>query len=322
MSQPPAVPEHASAKVIALLNQKGGVGKTTSTVNIGAAMAEAGYRVCVVDMDPQAHLSLHLGLDGDSVGETVYDLMIEPSVTLAETLVQVRPNLSCVPSNIDLAALEGELAQEQDRNHRLIDKFAPHMQDFDFVLIDCPPSLGLLTLNALAMAQELLVPMQPHFLAMQGVGKLLQTVGLVCQEVNPALHVGGVILCMYENQSMHAREVVSDLENFFEQQRGSPEPWADAVVLRPAIRRNIKLAEAPSYGQTIFDYAPWCPGALDYRKLAERVVGLFGVVDPKVMPISETVHPQEMATPDDTEVTSGSLAVEPRVASDSDATDN
>jgi len=259
-------------RVIAFLNQKGGVGKTTSTVNVGAAMAEAGQRVCLVDMDPQSHLSLHLGIDGDAVGETVYDLMIDPDITLDDVLVKVRPNLSCVPSRIDLAALESELVSESDRHQRLIQNFEPAFEDYDYILIDCPPSLGLLTLNALALAQEVVVPMQGHFLAMQGVGKLLETVGLVCQGVNPELKVGGIILCMYEKQSSHVREVITELDEFFDEYRGSDTPWADARVLRPAIRKNIKLAEAPSFGQTIFDYAPWCPGALDYRTLAERLI--------------------------------------------------
>ena len=259
-------------RVIAFLNQKGGVGKTTSTVNVGAAMAEAGQRVCLVDMDPQSHLSLHLGIDGDAVGETVYDLMIDPDISLDDVLVKVRPNLSCVPSRIDLAALESELVSESDRHQRLIQNFEPAFDDYDYILIDCPPSLGLLTLNALALAQEVVVPMQGHFLAMQGVGKLLETVGLVCQGVNPRLKVSGIILCMYEKQSSHVREVITELDDFFDEYRGSDTPWADAKVLRPAIRKNIKLAEAPSFGQTIFDYAPWCPGALDYRTLAERLI--------------------------------------------------
>ena len=265
-------PASAGTKVIAFLNQKGGVGKTTSTVNIGAAMAEAGQRVCLVDMDPQSHLSLHLGIDGETVGDTVYELMLDPEVGLDDVLVKVRPNLVCAPSRIDLAALESELVSHSDRHQRLIQKFTPVLSEYDYILLDCPPSLGLLTLNALALAQEVIVPMQGHFLAMQGVGKLLETVGLVSQGVNPDLQVSGVVLCMYEKQSTHVREVVTELDEFFDEYRGSDAPWADAKVLRPAIRKNIKLAEAPSFGQTIFDYAPWCPGAIDYRTLAERLI--------------------------------------------------
>ncbi len=273
MSQPI---NHASAphpRVIALLNQKGGVGKTTSTVNIGAALAEMGKRVCLIDMDPQGHLSLHLGLDGESVGDTVYELLLEPDVPLEQVVVKVRPNLDCVPSKVDLAAAEIELANAPDRLKRLGDKFAPHMVDYDYILLDCPPSLGTLTLNALSMAQEVYVPMQAHFLAMQGFSKLLETVGEVCRnEVNTDLKVSGVILCMHEKHSTLVREVVGELDGFFEENRGNPLLSPFAKVLRPAIRKNIKLAEAPSFGQTIFDYAPWCPGALDYRTLAERII--------------------------------------------------
>ncbi|MEC8734290.1 MAG: ParA family protein, partial [Planctomycetota bacterium] len=217
-------------------------------------------------------------------------------------------------------------------------KFADGLRKFDYVLLDCPPSLGVLTLNALTMAQEVYVPMQAHFLAMQGVGKLFETVGLVCQGVNPDLKVSGVILCMHEKLSTHVREVVGELDDFFEEHRGSPLPWADARVLRPAIRKNIKLAEAPSFGQTIFDYAPWCPGAIDYRKLAERIVSGHleqavpastdgratspGPGPGKVMVEIDLDTPDEAdasaddepaaASPDPDPVVAGSLSVEPR----------
>ncbi|MCP4895070.1 MAG: ParA family protein, partial [Actinomycetales bacterium] len=138
--------------------------------------------------------------------------------------------------------------------------------------LDCPPSLGLLTLNALAAVDEVIVPMQAHFLALQGVGKLLETVRLVAAQVNPSLRVGGIALCMHETQSTHGKEVVAELDSFLSEATGSGLPWDGATVLRPAIRRNIKLAEAPSFGQSIFDYAPWCPGAIDYRKLAQRFI--------------------------------------------------
>jgi chromosome partitioning protein len=297
-------------------------------VNLGAAIALMGKRVCLVDMDPQSHLSLHLGIDGDSVGDTVYELLIEPDVHLENVLVKVRPNLVCVPSKIDLAALESELSQASDRHVRLAREFAPHMGDFDYILLDCPPSLGLLALNALAMATEIFVPMQGHFLAMQGVGKLLETVGLVCQSINPEIRVSGIILCMHEKQATHVREVVSELDDFFEEHRGGPVPWADARVLRPAIRKNIKLAEAPSFGQTIFDYAPWCAGAIDYRTLAERVVAQHeseSDSSAKPLPKPTAVEPREVSAQGDQQaeqeesrpaVEAGTLSVEPRESAD------
>ncbi len=264
-------------RLIALINQKGGVGKTTTTVNLAAAIAERGRRVLLIDLDPQAHATLHLGIDPAGEGRrTVYDLFVDEgpdaSVDVQSTIVEARPNLDLIPSVVDLAAAEVELADVEDRNRILARRLAGILPRYEFVLLDCPPSLGVLTLNALSIAREVIVPLQAHFLALQGVGKLLETVGLVARSVNPSLRVTGVVLCMHEPNISHQKEVVADLDAFFEAARGTAVPWNTCRVLRPAIRRNIKLAEAPSFGKTIFDYEPWCPGALDYRALAERLV--------------------------------------------------
>lgn len=256
----------------ALLNQKGGVGKTTTSCNLAAGISEEGRRVLAIDLDPQAHLSLHLGVDGETVGTTVYDLMVDPDADIDDAMVQVREKLWIIPASVDLAAAESELAGLPERNDLLRRRLEPVLDRFDYIILDCPPSLGLLTLNALAAVDEVIVPMQAHFLALQGVGQLLKTVGLVSAQVNPALKVGGIVLCMHETQSMHGREVVGEIDSFLAEAKGSGVPWDGAMVLRPAIRRNIKLAEAPSFGQSIFDYAPWCPGAIDYRKLAQRFI--------------------------------------------------
>jgi len=261
-------------RVIALMNQKGGVGKTTTTVNLGAALAARGQRVCLIDLDPQAHLSLHFGVNPDEVNLSVYDLFIDAGALAEEAVINVRPNIDVITSEVDLAAAEPELASMDDRQQILRWKFAPIAENYDVVLLDCPPSLGLLTMNALALADEVIVPMQAHFLSLQGVGKLLETVGLVCQGVNPELRVTGIILCMHEHQTTLAREIVADLEAFFEEARrsGGDVPWRDCRVLLPPIRRNIKLAEAPSFGQTIFDYEPNCKGAHDYLALADEIL--------------------------------------------------
>jgi chromosome partitioning protein len=257
---------------MALMNQKGGVGKTTTTVNLAAAFARAGRSTLIVDLDPQAHASLALGIDPGEIESSVYDLLLNPQVDLS-TIIRARSeNLHVLPAHTDLAAAEGELTTVQDRQRRLETALSRLGDTYEFILFDCPPSLGLLTLNALAAAREVIIPMQAHFLALQGVGKLLETIQLVSRAVNPRLKVGGVVLCMHDATSTHSKEVVADLEQFFESARRQEGPWRFARVLRPAIRRNIKLAEAPSFGQTIFEYAADAPGAADYSALAKQLL--------------------------------------------------
>jgi chromosome partitioning protein len=257
---------------IAIINQKGGVGKTTTAVNLAAALAECGRRVCVIDLDPQAHATTHLGVEPDGERPSVYDVLVN-NRPLAEVRCEVTDRLSLVGSDINLAAAEVELAGVVGREVILRDAFAQDAEPFDFVLMDCAPSLGVLTLNALSAANEVFIPLQPHFLALHGLGKLLETTALVAKRINPGLTVSGVIVCLYEATTRLAQEVVRDLETYLERSRGTNVPWADARVQKTRIRRNIKLAECPSFGQSIFGYAPKCPGAADYLSLAREVLG-------------------------------------------------
>ena len=257
---------------IAVLNQKGGVGKTTTTVNLSAALANTGKRVCVLDLDPQAHATTHLGLEPDGTLPSLYDVLVN-SKPLAEVRREADANLWLCPSDINLAAAEVELAGVVGREVILREALSHDSTDFDFMLMDCGPSLGVLTLNALASADEVFIPLQPHFLALHGLSKLLETTALVCRRINPKLKVTGVVICLYESQTKLASEVVNDLRGFLDKSRGANVPWAEAKVFDTKIRRNIKLAECPSFGKSIFRYAPNCPGATDYAALANEVIG-------------------------------------------------
>jgi len=257
---------------IAIINQKGGVGKTTTAVNLSAALAELGNRVCIIDLDPQAHASLHLGVSVGPDQQSVYDCLTEDDVKLADVRVQVEDNLYVVPAHIDLAAAEMELAGEVGREIILRDLIEQDDQEFDFVIIDCPPSLGVLTLNALTTAGEVFLPMQPHFLALHGMSKLLRTIELVAQRLNPVLTLSGIVFCMFDGGTRLAHEVAGDIENYFEGERQTKQKWLDAISFESRIRRNVRLAEAPSFGQSIFGYADNSNGANDYRSLALEVL--------------------------------------------------
>lgn len=283
----------SKARIISILNQKGGVGKTTTTVNLAAALAACGNKVLVIDLDPQTHLGLHFGVESDSA--SVYDLLMEDDVSVQDALLFARENIDLVTSEVDLAAAESELASKTDRHDLLSRKLEPIADAYEYILIDCPPSLGLLTINALAASKELIVPMQTHFLALQGVSRLFETVQMLVGGLNPELQVSGIVLCMHEKNTKLAREVVDDLQEFFDSSRDSDVPWRNCIILDPPIRRNVKLAEAPSFGQTIFDYEPDCAGAKDYRQLAQSVVA----ADPsKLTTVEIEVKNEQQGTPE------------------------
>lgn len=258
-------------KKIAVINQKGGVGKTTTTANLGAALARAGQRILLIDFDPQGHLSLHYGYQTDEESVSAYDVLTDDT-PIADALIEVRENVALLPADIHLAAAESELVSVMGREVILREALEPLEDDYDYLLIDCPPSVGVLTVNALAAAEEVLIPLQAQFFALQGFAKLLEkTVTLVHKRINPELTVRGVVLCLHEGATRLAGEVVEEISEFLQAGRGVNVPWANAALFNRPVRRNIKLAEACSFGQTIFDYAPRSNGAIDYLWLASEI---------------------------------------------------
>ncbi|MEM6691104.1 MAG: AAA family ATPase [Planctomycetota bacterium] len=256
---------------IAVINQKGGVGKTTSSVNIAAALAKQGNRVCLMDLDPQAHASLHLGINAIGGEPSMYEILCGEA-SIANSRQKADDNLYVVPANLDLAAAELELAGEVGREMILRDKVAEDDEKFDYLVLDCPPSLGVLTVNALVAVGEVFLPLQPHFLALHGLSKLLRTVEIVSRRLNSTLKLSGVLLCMYDSNTRLAAEVSTDLDEFFTGSHIDRDFFRGAKFFETRIRRNIRLAEAPSFGKSIFEYAPESNGAMDYEMLAEEIL--------------------------------------------------
>jgi chromosome partitioning protein len=261
---------------IAIMNQKGGVGKTTTAVNISAALADTGMRVCLVDMDPQAHATLHFGIEPQIEMPSIYTVLTG-GASLNEVRQQVGDKLWVVPSHLDLAGAEVELAGIVGREFILRDKMNEEQEEFDYVLVDCPPSLGVLTINALVAVEEVFIPLQPHFLALHGLSKLLQTIHLVSKRLNSRLKLSGIVLCMYDAGTRLAAEVSQDVDEFFRENFHGETPWAGAQTFQTRIRRNVRLAEAPSFGQSILQYDPHSNGAEDYRQLAREILGELAV---------------------------------------------
>jgi chromosome partitioning protein len=246
-------------KTIAVANQKGGVGKTTTTVNLSACLASKGYRTLMVDMDPQANACSGIGLDKESIEASVYMALvgqIAPQELILETNVE---NLHVLPSNNDLAGAEIELVDYEGREFRLREVLDELRAYYDYILIDCPPSLGLLTINALAAADTVLVPIQTEYYALEGLGHLVNTIGLIHQHLNPALSIEGILLTMFDTRTNLSHQVAGEVTGHF-----------GDLVFQTVIPRNVRLSESPSFGKPIFQYASHSSGAQSYAALTSE----------------------------------------------------
>jgi chromosome partitioning protein len=249
-------------RVIALANQKGGVGKTTTAINLGAALAENGKRVLLVDMDPQGALSVGLGLNPLALEQTLYTLLMEPKRDATPIIANTKiGGLDLLPSNIDLAAAEVMLVGEVAREQALARVLRPLRKRYDFLLTDCPPSLGLLTVNALTAADGVLIPLECEYFALRGMALLMDTIAKITERLNPNLEIVGILATMYDARTVHGREVLGRVEDAFGDQ-----------VFQTVIGRTIRFAEAPVAGQSILTYAADSSGAAAYRQLAKEVL--------------------------------------------------
>ncbi len=260
--EPPPLASHGPARVIALCNQKGGVGKTTTTINLAAALAEYGRKVLIVDFDPQGAASVGLGISPHELDRTVYNLLMERDADIRSIIQHTAtPGLDLLPANIDLSAAEVQLVGEVARESVLARTLRPILDDYDLVMIDCQPSLGLLTVNALTAAHGVLIPLECEFFALRGVALLVETIEKVRDRLNPRLEVDGILATMYDPRTLHAREVVARVNEAF-----------GDTLLHTVISRTVKFPDATVAAEPITTYAPTHSGAAAYRQLARELV--------------------------------------------------
>jgi chromosome partitioning protein len=263
-------PTLTRARVVALSNQKGGVGKTTTAINLATALAACGNRILVIDFDPQGNTSTGLGIDKRAAEHNAYSLLMGDS-QLAEAICKTQvPGLDLVPSTIDLSGAEVELVPMMSRETRLRDALEPALGQYDYIFIDCPPSLGLLTINALTAARDIIVPLQCEFFAMEGISQLLKTFELVKKSLNPQLQLSGVLLTMYDRRNRLANQVVEDVRQHM-----------GAKVFETIIPRNVRLSEAPSFGAPGLIYDVKSPGSQAYIRLAAELIQRFSGLQPQ-----------------------------------------
>mgnify|MGYP003707152529 CR=1 FL=1 len=260
--EPGPVAAHGHARVVSMCNQKGGVGKTTTTINLGASLAELGRKVLLVDFDPQGSLSVGLGLNPHEMDLTIYNLLMQRDVDIHDVIVPtVVPGMDLLPSNIDLSAAEVQLVHEVAREQTLQRVLGPAIAKYDIVLIDCQPSLGLLTVNALTASDGVIVPLECEYFALRGVALLKTTIDKVRERLNPKLEIDGVLGTMYDGRTLHSREVMDRLV----------QAWGD-TVFHTVIRRTVKFSDSTVAGEPITTYASASAGADAYRQLAKEVL--------------------------------------------------
>lgn len=249
-------------KVIAIFNQKGGVGKTTTNINLGACLAQKGKKVLMVDIDPQGNTTSGIGITKRKLSQTLYDVLIDDSINVKKVILPTNTeNLFIIPASVDLAGAEVELARLEGREARLKNAIDAVRKDYDYILVDCPPSLGILTINSLTAVDSVLIPIQCEFYALEGVSQLISTIELVKKNLNPKLYIEGVLLSMFDVRTNLSQQVVGEVKKFF-----------GDLMYNTIIPRNVRLAEAPSYGVPIITYDPTAVGARAYQEFTTEFV--------------------------------------------------
>ncbi|MBN1298712.1 MAG: ParA family protein [Actinobacteria bacterium] len=257
----PFIDGNRRGRVIAIANQKGGVGKSTTAVNLSGFLGELGYRTLIIDFDPQSNSTSGLGVDKNQINKSIYEVIILNENPWSSIIQSPYKNLYIIASSIQLAGAEVELVSAMKREYKLKQAIDKLKDSFDFIIIDCPPALGLLTINALTAAGEVLIPIQCEYYALEGLGQLINTINLIKENLNEKLKITGVVMTMYDSRTKLSEQVIEEVKAYF------PEK-----VYGTIIPRNVRLSEAPSYGKPIIDYDPGCKGAVAYKKLTEEVI--------------------------------------------------
>lgn len=247
-------------EIIAVANQKGGVGKTTTTINLAASLAELGKKILVLDLDPQGNTTSGFGVEKEEVEKTIYELMVGEA-RLKETIIKINERLSLIPSDVNLAGAEIEILELKEREYVLKNEVDYIKDDYDYIIIDCPPSLSMLTVNAMTTANSILVPIQCEYYALEGISQLIHTIDLVHKKLNPKLEINGVVFTMYDGRTKLSFDVVNSVKESL-----------NSYIYKTVIPRNVRLAEAPSHGEPINQYDPKSAGAIAYMDLAKEVI--------------------------------------------------